>query len=75
MRNTEYKGNGKRGCTDTLKPILFLRSLNPNETKEISCIHTWVSRLCVATGARASDDIEREGFTFFGAEDVTHKIT
>jgi len=33
VRKLEYKRNGKRGCTDILKPILFLRSLNPSETK------------------------------------------
>jgi hypothetical protein len=43
VRNPEYKWNGNRGCTDTLKPILFLRSLNPNETKGNNLQpHTWM---------------------------------
>jgi len=61
VRKLERKGNGKRGCTDTLKPILFLRSLNPNETKGNKLHpHTGVT-VCVATGARVgSDDTQRE---------------
>jgi hypothetical protein len=29
----EYKRNGERECMIPLKPILFLRSINPNERK------------------------------------------
>lgn len=61
MRKLEYKENGKRGCTDTLKPILFLRSLNPNETKGNKLHPQMGVMVCVATGARVgSDDIQRE---------------
>lgn len=66
VRKLEYKTNGKRGCMDTLKPILYLRSINPQETKGNKLHpqlhpHTWVSRYVFLLGREwGSDDLQRE---------------
>lgn len=62
VRKLEYKGNGKRGDTDTLKPILYLRSINPEETKGNKLHpHTWVYRYVLLLGRGwGSDNLQRQ---------------
>lgn len=61
LRKPEYKKNRKRGCTDTLKPILFHRSLNPNETNGNKLgSHTWVSRYELLAGRGWGETIYSE---------------